>query len=81
MVFLGGIPQPNPIAPVTFQDLPEEILCEISRLAVANRDLVRILNQVCVSMRGAVNDMNSLWHRFSLGYGVREAFAPIIPQF
>jgi hypothetical protein len=57
------------VAPIAFQALPEEILREIARLAVADGASVRILNRVCVSMRRAVNGMKSLWARFTIGYG------------
>jgi hypothetical protein len=69
------------VARIPFQTLPQEILCEIARLAIANRASVTKLNQVCVSMRRAVNGMKSFWHKFSIGYayGVRYASAPIIP--
>jgi hypothetical protein len=69
------------VARIAFQTLPQEILCEIARLAIENRTSVEKLNEVCVSMRRAVNGMRSFWHRFSIGYayGVRYAFAPIIP--
>lgn len=56
---------------IAFQTLPQEILCEIAKLSIANGAYVKQLNQVCASMRSAVNGTMYFWQSFTLGYGVR----------
>jgi F-box-like len=50
-----------------FRRLPLEILCEIAQYAIALGDSPLNLNQVCSSMRAAINGMKSLWANISIG--------------